>query len=371
MLQRAPIIGPGSIQVPDDEGWLERQTHWDRLSRRSNSPQKRGPRLPLIIAGYGACLKIEHGALIVRNGRTHHPHKREEHRFFRGDQRLPTRIIVLDGSGLLSFDVLTWLSEQRLPIIRIDWRGSATCIIGGAGSAYLPEKVAWQMETRRDPQARLEFACQLIVEKLIGTLTTLRTCLPQSRDRDEAVLLAERTIDRLRAGSVKDCTSVFLAEARAAGAYFKVWKTLPIRWKRTDSRPVPDHWRRFNGRRSRRPNAASNRNATHPVNALLNYGYALLHGEVQLELVAAGFDPARGLLHESRADAMAAVLDFIEPRRPQVDAAVLQFVSASDFHASDFPMRSDGGCRISPGVAKALASKVAVTSLRFGGGGLV
>jgi hypothetical protein len=29
----------------------------------------------------------------------------------------------LDGSGSISFDVLDWLAEQEIPLIRISWTG--------------------------------------------------------------------------------------------------------------------------------------------------------------------------------------------------------------------------------------------------------
>ncbi len=53
---------------------------------------------------------------------THYPQARETFLFFRGDIDLPERIIVLDGSGSISFDVLSWLAEQKVSLIRIDWR---------------------------------------------------------------------------------------------------------------------------------------------------------------------------------------------------------------------------------------------------------
>jgi CRISP-associated protein Cas1 len=37
---------------------------------------------------------------------------------------LPPRIIMLDGSGTISFDVLTWLNEQKVPRVKIDWTWS-------------------------------------------------------------------------------------------------------------------------------------------------------------------------------------------------------------------------------------------------------
>ena len=82
-------------------------------------------------------LRVDHGALVVRNGFTHYPQRAEEHRFFRGDRHLPSRIIVVDGSGMVSFDVLWWLSEQNVPLIRINWRGEVTTVLG-AGTAIDP-----------------------------------------------------------------------------------------------------------------------------------------------------------------------------------------------------------------------------------------
>lgn len=82
-------------------------------------------------------LRVHHGALVVRNGFTHYRQQVEEHRFFRGDRNLPSRIIVLDGSGNLSFDALSWLSEQNVPLIRINWRGEVVIAVG-IGNARNP-----------------------------------------------------------------------------------------------------------------------------------------------------------------------------------------------------------------------------------------
>ena len=62
---------------------------------------------PLILAGHGVSLRIEAGTLLIRNGFTHYPQKQETYRYFKGDADLPPRIIMLDGSGSITFDVLT------------------------------------------------------------------------------------------------------------------------------------------------------------------------------------------------------------------------------------------------------------------------
>ena len=59
-----------------------------------------------------------------------YPKQREIMRYFRGDVALPERIILLDGSGSISFDVLSWLAEQKVTLIRIDWKGDIVCVAG-------------------------------------------------------------------------------------------------------------------------------------------------------------------------------------------------------------------------------------------------
>jgi hypothetical protein len=97
--------------APDDFAWAERSANWLR-SRPDERGLGRPPRQshePLVLTGRGMCLRVDHGALVVRNGFTHYPQRAEEHRFFRGDRHLSSRIIVVDGSGIL---LLSWLSER-------------------------------------------------------------------------------------------------------------------------------------------------------------------------------------------------------------------------------------------------------------------
>jgi CRISPR associated protein, Cas1 family len=46
--------------------------------------------------------------------------------------------------------------------------------------------------------------------------------------------------------------------------------------------------------------SGSNRQATHPVHAVLNYAYAVLESQVRIATVAQGLDPTIGYLHASR-----------------------------------------------------------------------
>jgi CRISP-associated protein Cas1 len=92
----------------DDIAWATRSRMWrTRTEKASARRTKRAKAQPaLILAGHGVSLRIENGALTIQNGFTHCPQRREITRYFRGDVALPQRIILLDGSGSISFDVL-------------------------------------------------------------------------------------------------------------------------------------------------------------------------------------------------------------------------------------------------------------------------
>ncbi|MBN8593107.1 MAG: CRISPR-associated endonuclease Cas1 [Anaerolineae bacterium] len=66
------------------------------------------------------------------------------------------------------------------------------------------------------------------------------------------------------------------------------------------------------------------RHASDPLNALLNYGYGILYGEVQSALVIAGLEPYAGLIHTDRPGKPSLTCDLIEEfRAPVVDRTVI------------------------------------------------
>jgi CRISP-associated protein Cas1 len=42
---------------------------------------------------------------------------------------------------------------------------------------------------------------------------------------------------------------------------------------------------------------AGNRNASHPVNAILTYAYAALESENRINAISEGYDPTIGIMH--------------------------------------------------------------------------
>jgi CRISP-associated protein Cas1 len=340
---------------PEDDGdWADRCGYW-----RETPTEKRrwGPRVtrhshkPLVLTGHGMRLSVDNGALVVRNGFTHYPQQQEQWRFFPGDRNSPSRIIVVDGSGGLSFDVLTWLSSQNIPLIKIDWRGEAVSVLGGAAGTD-PRKVQLQLAAQKGSRA-LEIAKSIVHEKILNSIETLETALPRSPARENAIAKLRGEAAQFGKHPPNSIATLLGLEGRVARTYFRSWQSLSLKWKGVGRRPIPDDWRCVGQRQSLNTRKKGrNRFASHPVNAILNYAYAVLESHVQMQIVAEGYDPTIGYLHSYSEDRPALVFDLMEPLRPLMDRRVLEFVQSYAFHPADFTIRSDGVCRLNPEMAK-------------------
>jgi CRISPR-associated protein Cas1 len=343
----------------DDTQWATRCSMWQaRVAKASARRTKRAKAQPaLILAGHGVSLRVENGALTIQNGFTHYPQKRENIRYFRGDVALSERIILLDGSGSISFDVLSWLAEQKVTFIRIDWKGDIVCVAGASGYSANPFRVRWQLETRENPEQRHEFCRSIITRKIDATIITLEKSIPRSDKWERAMKSAYAALSRLEENPPETISELRALEANCAAAYFRSWVGMLIKWRGTSRRPIPDNWR-FVGQRSSPYHLSGNRNAAHPVNAILNYAYATLESEIRIKSISDGYDPTIGILHEGHDGSSKFIFDLMEPERPQVDRAVLDFVKGYVFDPADFVIRSDGVCRLNPEMARMVVARV-------------
>jgi CRISPR-associated protein Cas1 len=344
---------PPSSIINSKSAWATRSELWQsRVERASARRTKRAkPQSALILAGHGVSLRIHGGALVIKNGLTHYPQQRETYLFFRGDVDLPERIMLLDCSGSISFEVLSWLSEQKIDLIRIDWKGDIICVSGACGFSANPFRVKWQLETRENPALRIEYCRSIISKKIEASILTLEKSIRRSEKWERAISAAYAALTKLDAKSPETIIELRALEANCAAAYFRSWQGTPIKWRGTIRRPVPDNWHSIE-QRSSPFHLAGNRKAAHPVNAILNYAYTVLESELRIKAIADGYDPTIGVMHEGRDGSSKFVFDLMEPERPKVDRAVLDFVKATVFDPADFTIRSDGVVRLNPQLAR-------------------
>src|SRR5271163_2713137 len=127
------VLKPDTEQ--DDFEWAERSSFQQQQAvwKPRQPHQERKVRSPLVLGGHGVRLRIDRRSLFVQNGFTHYPQQREEWRFFPGHSDLPSRIVVVDADGSITFDVLAWLSTQGIPLVQVNWRGESMVVAGGGG----------------------------------------------------------------------------------------------------------------------------------------------------------------------------------------------------------------------------------------------
>jgi CRISPR associated protein Cas1 len=149
-------------------------------------------------------------------------------------------------------------------------------------------------------------------------------------------------------------------ESQAAKAYWSAWRNVPVTFPQKDLLRIPDHWLTFGTRISAL--TGSPRLATNPVNAILNYLYALLESETRLAAATLGLDPGIGVMHVDVPYRDSLALDLMEVVRPDVDAFVLDWIKRGPLSRSHFFEQRDGNCRLMAGFASTLSQ----TALKWG-----
>lgn len=343
-------------QNDNDDAWGERGEYWQKKLNPVPQYKARKRRIlhkPLVLSGHGIRLNIDSGTLLIKCGFTHYPQEREEYRFFPRDRQLPSRIVILDGDGSITFDALEWLSIQGVSLVQINWRGEVVSV-GGAHYAANPDLVNRQLEIKNNSEA-FEFSKWLILNKIENCHDTIKSI---SKNSPEAQLILKQL--KSQAVAIKEnpplnSSSLLALEGIAAAAYFRYWYTISLKWKGIGRKPIPPEWLCVG---SRIGSNKSNQFARHPVNAILNYAYGVLENQVRAKLLMMGVDPTIGYMHSNGNDRHSLVFDLMEPLRPIMDRRILEFIMQRTFSPDDFILNKNGVCRLHPQFARFIVKSV-------------
>jgi CRISPR-associated endonuclease Cas1 len=350
---------PGHADTSDDLEWAERSEYWRTYEpKRAGQKQKYRYRQPLVLCGHGVKICVDHNTLLIREGFTHYPQTSESIRLFPGDANLPDRIIMLDGSGGISFDALDWMSDQRVGLVKLDWRGEISSMGGGGQYSTNPKLVELQQKAKMSKK-RTEIARWLIGEKILASAKTLREIIPTSINQENAISRLERRFSEVRNNNKSLSISQLLGiEGDCAAAYFRAWHGVPLNWSGIKRKPIPNNWLEIVPRNMLWQRHAQN--ARHPINAMLNYGYGILKSQLRTEVVAAGLDPSIGFVHGNYSNRIPLILDLMEPLRPVVDGNILQFALSHVFTPGDFTISRTGSCRLNPQMGKQIVKQIQI-----------
>jgi len=98
-------------------------------------------------------------------------------------------------------------------------------------------------------------------------------------------------------------------------------------------------------------------NASDPINALLNYGYAILESMVRKDINTIGLDASIGYLHEIAPSKHPLVYDLQELFRYVIDYSVIELLETK-LKKSDFITTENYHIRLKPNTAKLLIEKI-------------
>jgi CRISPR-associated endonuclease Cas1 len=297
----------------------------------------RTPRDPTVVVadGYGLRIHVERGHLVIADGIG--THRRLRH--FARVERTVRRLLILGHTGGITLDALAWCHAVGISVTQLDPKtGEVLMAVGSTG--------------RDDPRLRRAQAFAAtrpvglaITQGLIGEKITVQANVLRRLDEGKAADALDGRASRVAEAS--ELRRVAEIEAQAANTYYAAWtRHVQPTFAKRDLPRVPEHWLDFDGRRSVLDYGRSPRKAAAPVNAILNYCYALAEAECRIALVAVGLDAGLGILHRDKLGRDSLALDIVEPIRPLVDGTVLALLERRRFRVADFHQTPDGHCRI-------------------------
>jgi CRISPR-associated protein Cas1 len=286
---------------------------------------------PLLLSGFGISIEVDKARLIIRqkdNTIEFYPH------------RIPYDSLIIDGHyGSISFEAMRWLSKHDVSIVLLNWNGNllATTLPKETDNGLLRIK---QYEKHIDSNTRTQIAEQIVRQKVLLSVRLLEQ-LSKFYDLDL------RTInDEMQRIDFDNINNLMMYEGRIASAY---WSEMSKMFNKL----APD----FNFQSRKNLSYSWNMNASDQINALLNYGYAILEGMVRKYANTIGLDTSIGYLHEIAPSKSPLVYDLQELFRYVIDYSVIGLLE-SGLKKSDFITTENYHIRLKPDTAMKLIDTI-------------
>ena len=265
--------------------------------------------------------------------------------------------IIIDGhTGNIAFEAMRWLSKHNINLTLLNWNGQllANLLPEQPKSGKLRIK---QYQKYLDSQDRFEIALKIVQVKVEQSLNLLEELskfyepvdfvkIRKSAEKEDLFLLGiiKNSENQDISKSIKQLMTY---EGRIAGIYLehltKIFNELTPEFN-------------FTGRKNK--SNSRNYNASDEINALLNYGYAILESEIRKVINGIGLDYSIGFLHEISQSRTPLVYDIQELFRWLIDVSVIQLLEEKKIKKSDFITTENYHTRLGEDVAKLLIEKI-------------
>lgn len=295
----------------------------------------------LVLSGYGIRVQVSAGHLLLHDGIAD---ERRTIRLPRVNHGLK-RLVMIGSDGFITLEALRWLADQDAAFVMLQRDGQVLCTTGPVRPSDARLRRAQALAEHSG--AALCIARELISRKLAGQESVARDKLLDDATAD-IISQFRREVD-----NATTMDAVRRLESQGAAAYWAAWGGLPLCFPKNDLPRVPRHWRAFDTRKS--VLSGSQRLASNPINAILNYLYAILESEASLAASVLGLDSGLGFLHADTPARDSLGCDLMEPMRPGVDGWVLDWITREPLKREWFFEQRDGNCRLMAPFAARLA----------------
>lgn len=281
----------------------------------------------VVIDGFGKYIGKEGNLIVIREkGKT-------------GKKANPSELkqLIIAGKASISSDAIDLLLKNSVDVVFIDKRGEVTGRLSHpfVGTAKTRREQYLAYNDNRSVVLSKEFA----LAKLRNQMAILANLAKARKDSNREVaeeIMEERsrinkTIDSLKevfGDKIDEVREEILGiEGRASNYY---WNAVKL---------VFSSEYKFEGRRGL--DEKHSRYAQDIINAMLNYGYAVLYSECVRAVELAGLDPYAGFLHSDRSGRTSLALDLMEEFRQQiVDKAVIKLISYKQVKHNECELRN-------------------------------
>ncbi|MGY5147460.1 MAG: CRISPR-associated endonuclease Cas1 [Candidatus Nitrosopumilus sp. bin_7KS] len=296
---------------------------------------------PLLISGFGTSINVDKRKLVISN-----KIKKEHMEFY--PHKIDHDSIIIDGhTGNISFEAMRWTVKHGINLSLLNWNGNLL-------SVTLPEEPKSgglkikQYQKYLDDSFRKNIATKIIKVKVNHSMNMLEQLSKYYNITYPKIKQSfEKEAKWLETNSEKIYSDLMTYEGRIAGIYFE-------QISKIINEIVPEFG--FNVRKSKEN--SRNYNASDEVNALFNYGYAILESEIRKVVNSVGLDGSIGFLHEITPSRTPLVYDLQELFRWIIDLSVIQLLEEKKLKKSDFIVTENYNMRLREKTAKLLIEKI-------------
>ncbi|MEO9308083.1 MAG: CRISPR-associated endonuclease Cas1 [Nitrososphaera sp.] len=238
---------------------------------------------------------------------------------------MPYEKIVMSGKGYLSTEALGLLSQHNRNLILLDTYGKPISYLNPVMESLTATRYRiGQYDTFRDPIKCEYLSKQIVKAKLQSQIDFLKST--NKPELSEGISQLESYRNQIE-NSVP-----ILIENKSSKIYFREFaKLIPTKYEFTS--------------RNQSFIRQTKNHATDLINALLNYGYTVLAGEISKFINGIGLDAYYGFYHKTHSGFQPLVYDVIEPFRWLVDYSVWKLSIAHDkqsIHKKDYARTREG-----------------------------